>query len=662
MSAEKTKEPPASPTDSNTPSPAESGAHAHAPAKTTSHSQAGLLALSLGALGIVYGDIGTSPLYALKECFVSRDGVTPEPQNVLGLLSLFFWTLTLVVVIKYINFVLRADNRGEGGILSLMALAVPPHAGRAALWSRRGIAIGLGLFGASLLFADGMITPAISVLSAVEGLEVESSFFAPYVIPITLVILIGLFMVQRHGTGFIGGLFGPAMIVWFVTIGTLGIIWIVREPIVLTAINPLYAIKFFLTHGFHGFLILGAVVLCITGTEALYADLGHFGRNPIRLAWYSLVFPALLLNYFGQGGIVIRMGAEAAKNPFYMLGMGWMHYPLVIIATIATVIASQALISGAFSLTQQATQLGYSPRVTVVHTSRKTIGQIYVPEVNTWLMIACCGLVLAFQRSTNLAAAYGIAVMGTMTITSLLFFEVARRQWGWSRKKAGSLTAGFLVIDIIFLFSNITKLFHGGWFPIVVALMFFAVMSTWKTGRALVGARLAKVCLPLNTFLESLARGQKPVRVPGTAVFMSSNPDGTPVVLMHHFKHNKVLHERVVLLSVATEEVPTVPARDRVKVRDLGQGFFQVTAFYGFMQAPSVKDVFHACESADLKVDPMQASFYLGRETLLVTRRPGMSPWRKKLFSVLSRNALSAVAYFDIAPNRVVELGTQIEL
>jgi KUP system potassium uptake protein len=617
--------------------------------------------LALGALGVVYGDLGTSPLYALKECFSEREGITPTPENVLGLLSLIFWTLALVVVVKYINVVLRADNRGEGGILSLMALAVHQDAGPAELWSRRGIVVGLGLFGASLLLADGMITPAISVLSAVEGLEVATPIFTPYIIPITLVILVALFMIQKHGTGFMGSLFGPAMLVWFLAIGLLGAFWIAREPVVLTAVNPLLAIKFFIGHGMHGFLVLGAVVLCITGTEALYADLGHFGRHPIRLAWYALVWPALVLNYLGQGAVVIHMGAPAATNPFYMLATGWMQYPLVVIATAATVIASQALISGAFSLAQQAAQLGYSPRLTVVHTSRHAMGQIYVPEINAWLMVACCGLVLAFRRSTNLAAAYGIAVMGTMTITSLLLFGVARRRWGWSLPKAGGMTLAFLAIDLLFFSSNFTKLFHGGWFPLAVALVFFTIMSTWKRGRSLLWARLSKVMLPLNTFLESLATGQKPVRVPGTAVFMSSNPDGTPVVLMHHYKHNKVLHERIILLSVTTVEVPTIPARERVRVRELGHGFYQIRAHYGFMQTPSVKDIFRCCE-AELKIDVPQTSFYLGRETLITTNKPGMSPWRKTLFAVLSRNARSAVAYFDIPPNRVVELGTQIEL
>lgn len=621
-----------------------------------------LAALSLGALGVVYGDIGTSPLYALKECFSPLHGVTPDRNNVLGLLSLFFWSLTLVVVVKYIGFIIRADNRGEGGILSLMALAVPQETRPASLLSRAGVIVALGLFGSALLFADGMITPAISVLSAVEGLQVASPVFQRFVIPITLTILVALFMVQKKGTGFMGGVFGPAMLIWFITLATLGIIWIVREPAVLTAVNPIYAIHFFLEHGWHGFLVLGAVVLCITGTEALYADLGHFGRKPIQLAWFTLVFPALLLNYFGQGALIIRMGAAWADNPFYRMAGGWFHYPLVFIATLATVIASQALISGAYSLARQAVQLGYAPRLTVVHTSRKTKGQIYVPEVNSWLMIACCGLVLAFRESTNLAAAYGVAVVGTMTITSLLFFVVAHRQWGWSWLKAGGLVAVFLIIDITFLIPNLTKLWHGGWFPLVVATIFFTLMATWKRGRALLSERLAKLRLPMDTFLESLAKGVKPLRVPGTAVFMTSNVSGVPVVLMHHYKHNKVLHERIVLLAVSTAEIPTVPMRERVKVRELGQGFYRVEASYGFMQTPSIKDIANCCETVGLEIDPLQASFYLGRETLITTQKPGMSQWRKTLFSVMSRNAISAVAYFDLPPNRVVEMGAQIEL
>lgn len=627
-----------------------------------SETRASLAVMSLGALGVVYGDIGTSPLYALRECLSPRYGVSAGAENVLGVLSLVFWSLALIVVVKYIGFVLRADNRGEGGILSLMALAVPQDRPPGHRWSRRGMVTALGLFGAALMLGDGMITPAISVLSAVEGLEVAAPALEPAVVPITLVILGSLFLVQKHGTGFVGAMFGPVMLVWFLVIGALGLVWIVREPSVLAAVNPLHTIAFFKQHHLHGFLVLGAVVLCVTGTEALYADLGHFGRRPIRAAWFFVVFPALLLNYFGQGAIVIARGQAAAVNPFYLLATGPVHYPLVILATVATIIASQALISGSFSLAQQAVQLGYSPRLTVVHTSSRAKGQIYMPEVNGWLAIACCGLVLAFKKSSNLAAAYGVVVIGTMTITSLLLFVVARRRWNWSLPRAAGLTGAFLAVDLTFLASNVSKLREGAWLPLATAVVLFTLMTTWKRGRSLLAASIAKVTLPLDTFMESLGRGQKPLRVPGTAVFMTSNPDGTPVVLMHHFKHNKMFHEQVILLSVSTLEVPTVAREHRVEVRDLGHGFFSVRAFYGYMQTPRVRDIFRCCESAGLKVDPMQASFYLGRETLITTHKRGMSRWRKAVFAAMSRNAISAVAYFDIPPNRVVELGAQIEL
>lgn len=624
--------------------------------------KAALAMLSLTALGVVYGDIGTSPLYALKECFRPHEGLrlSLTPENVLGILSLFFWSLTLVVVIKYLIVTMRADNQGEGGILALLAL-VTPAARRQRSPRRLSILIGMGLFGAALLGADGMITPAISVLSAVEGLEVATTRLSHFVVPITLVILVSLFVLQRRGTAGIGMLFGPAMLVWFATLTVLGLPWIIREPSVLGAVSPHHAILFFWHHGVSGFLILGAVVLCITGAEALYADMGHFGRPPIKLAWFSVVFPALLVNYFGQGALLLERGEAAVGNPFYALAPGWALYPTVVVATAATVIASQALISGAFSLAQQAIQLGYSPRLTIVHTSSATRGQIFVPEVNRLLMVACCGLVLSFRSSSALAAAYGIAVTGTMAITSILLIAMARNHWGWSLRRAAALGLPFLIIDLVFFSSNLNKILHGGWFPLVMGAVIFAGLSTWKQGRELLARYLTQTRLPMDTFLKAVAR-DKPMRVKGTAVFMTSNMSGTPVVLMHHFKHNKVLHEQVILLCVSTSDVPEVPRQDRVTVRDLGEGFYLVTAHYGFMQTPDVHDIFRACRVHGLKVEPREASFYLGRETLIITRRPGMAAWRKSLFAFLSRNSLSATAYFGIPPNRVVELGAQLEL
>jgi KUP system potassium uptake protein len=623
----------------------------------------GLLAMSLGALGVVYGDIGTSPLYAFRESFVPPFGVAKTPENVLGLLSLFFWALTLVVGVKYLIFVMRADNQGEGGILALLALVAPKDKPERKTRAR-ALLVGLGLFGAALLAADGMITPTITVLGAIEGLEVATSHLEPFVEWIAIAILVGLFLVQRHGTGRIAAVFGPAMLVWFLCISAVAAPWIVREPRVLTAFNPWHAVVFFQHNHLHGVLVLGAVVLCVTGTEALYADMGHFGKQPIRLAWFAVAFPALLTNYFGQGAYVLAHAAGDARgpfNPFYALAGDILLYPMVIIATVAAIIASQALISGAFSLAQQAVHMGYSPRLTVVHTSSKTRGQIYVPRINTALMIACVVLVLGFQRSTHLAAAYGIAVMGTMTITSILLFVVMRRRWRWSLARAGALTALFVAVDLTFFSANIDKIWHGGWFPLVVAAGVFTIMSTWKAGRERLYRSLREATLPLDKFLSSVER-DPPHRVPGTAVFMTSNPEGTPVVLMHHFKHNKVLHERVVLLCAVSEDVPEVPADQRVTIRDRGQGFFQAIARYGFMQTPNIAEIFRACTKKGLKLHPREASFYLGRETLIITDKPGMARWRKILFEFQSRNARSATAYFDIPPNRVVELGTQIEL
>ncbi|MBI2393609.1 MAG: potassium transporter Kup [Deltaproteobacteria bacterium] len=628
----------------------------HAPAVKSTKD---LLKVAVGALGVVYGDIGTSPLYAVKECFTEPHGVARTPQNVLGILSLITWALTLVIVVKYLSFIMRADNRGEGGTFALLAL-VSDRRREGSSHKRSGvILVFLGLFGASLLYGEGMLTPAISVLSAIEGLGVATHAFERWVVPITCAILIALFLVQKRGTAKVGAIFGPATLVWFLTIAAIGAPWIARRPEVLQAINPVHAVRFFVHNRFHGFLILGSVVLCITGGEALYADMGHFGKQPIRVAWYSIVFPALLVNYYGQGALLLERGA-AVKNTFYELVSGWMLYPLVGIAALATVVASQALISGAYSLTQQAVQLGYFPRVTIVHTSGEAEGQIYIPEVNGILMVACLSLVLAFQESTKLAAAYGIAVTGTMSITSLLFFALAVKRWGWSPWKAGALVALFLAVDLPFFAANIVKFTHGGWFPIAMGVVVFSVLTTWKRGRAALGAYMLGAALPIDMFITDVEQS-KPYRVRGTAIFMTSNPEGAPPVLLHHFKHNKVLHEQIILLSIQTRHVPEVSHEERVQVRDLGHGLWQVIATYGFMQTPNVVEVLQAC--VDKGLDPgHELSFFLGRETLLTTGRSGMASWRKALFSFLSRNARPANAFFRIPPNRVIELGIQIEL
>ncbi len=619
-----------------------------------------LMKLAVGALGVVYGDIGTSPLYAVKECFARGHGVEPTRENVLGILSLVVWSLILVIVVKYISFILRADNQGEGGILALLALVTGRPEAAGSRSKRRAVLVVLGLFGAALLYGDGIITPAISVLSAVEGLEVATTSVHPYVVPATVLILLGLFSAQKHGTAGIGAVFGPATLLWFVCIAAAGVPWIARNPAVLGAFNPVHAVTFFQANGSHGFLLLGSVVLCITGGEALYADMGHFGRKPIRWAWYGVVFPALLCNYFGQGAALLERPEAVRDNPFFGLISGWLVYPMVAIATVATVVASQALISGAFSLTQQAVQLGYCPRVTIVHTSGEAEGQIYIPEVNRLLMVACIALVLVFRESSNLAAAYGIAVTGTMSITSILFFQLTR-QWRWPLWRSVALVGLFLVFDLAFLAANAVKIEEGGWFPLVVAGGVFAMMTTWKTGRRSLASHILANTLPMELFMSDVA-ATKPHRVAGTAVFMTSNPEGAPPVLLHHVKHNKVLHEKVIILSVQTRHVPEVRGSERIQVKELGEGFWQVIATYGFMEMPNVVDALRACAPLGLTIDPQGASFYLGRETLLTTGRAGMARWRKVLFAFLSRNARPANMFFSIPPNRVVELGTQIEL
>ncbi|HEX9055369.1 MAG TPA: potassium transporter Kup [Gemmatimonadales bacterium] len=622
-----------------------------------------LAGLALAALGVVYGDIGTSPLYALRECFTGEHGLPPTVDNVLGILSLIVWSLNFVVSFKYISLVMRADNRGEGGIMALMALVRSKRA-TGNLRVRRFLLL-LGLFGAALLYGDGVITPAISVLGAMEGLKVVAPAFDPFVVPITVAILLALFLFQKRGTAGVGLVFGPITLIWFICITLLGIRGILLDPSVVRALNPWYAVNFFAEDGLRGFLILGAVVLVFTGGEALYADMGHFGKRPIRVAWFGLVLPALLLNYFGQGALLLH-DPSAAHNPFYALVPTPLLIPMIVVATAAAIVASQALISGAFSLTQQAVQLGYSPRVTIKHTSHTEAGQIYIPEVNQALAVACIGLVLAYRSSSNLAAAYGIAVTGTMTITTVLYYEVMRARWNWPLWKAGGLAGLFLLVDATFFSANLVKVPSGGWFPIVVAIGIFTLMATWKQGRILLSGIMRENALPMDLFLRDIAR-RKPPRVPGVAVFLTSDASGAPPVLLHHLKHNQVLHERVILLSVVTKEIPIVAEEDRLRSASLGEGFCQVIAHYGFMESPDVPAIIGALSQPPprglgLTVNLMQTTFYLGRETLIATGRTKMATWRKKLFIVMTRNAQSAATFFRLPPNRVVELGAQIQL
>lgn len=621
--------------------------------------KASLAATALAALGVVYGDIGTSPLYALRTCFSPESGVSATHDNVLGILSLIFWALILVVSVKYLVFVLRADNRGEGGILALMALAFPERAKETSPRTK-WVLIACGLFGAALLYGDGLITPAISVLGAMEGLEVAAPALKPYVVPLTIIVLIGLFCVQRIGTGGVGRVFGWVMLIWFVTIALLGFKQIIHRPEVLKCVNPAYAWQFFADNGKPGFLLLGAVFLVLTGAEALYADMGHFGKKPIRAAWFGLVLPALFINYLGQGALVLN-NPEAASNPFFRMAPEWTLYPLVALATAAAVIASQALISGSFSLTMQAVQLGYMPRVAIEHTSSSARGQIYIPWVNWGLMLACIGLVLGFRSSDNLAAAYGIAVVLTMIITTLLFYFTARRLWKWSLIPTAALCAVFLAAELCFLAANLTKIQHGGWFPLTIGAIGFTIMATWKTGRNRLRQRLINSLLPIEDFLKDVAES-KPHRVNGTAIFLAGNPDGTPAALTHNFKHNKIIHKRVILLTILIEEIPYVEKERRVSVADLGEGFFRVIGRYGFMEEPDAQDILKLCKPLGLNFREMETTFFLSRETIIASERRGLARWRKRLFALLSRNAQPANAYFRLPPNRVVELGLQVEI
>jgi len=621
-----------------------------------SHKQS-TAAMALAAMGVVYGDIGTSPLYTLKEVFGGHHPVPVTPDNVIGILSLVFWALTLAVSLKYVVFIMRADNRGEGGIMALTSLALRTSgAGPRQLW---WIAV-LGLFGAALFYGDGVITPAISVLSAVEGLEVVTPTFKPYVVPITLLVIVILFFMQRRGTASVGALFGPVMLFWFTTLGVLGIAAITRHPAVLEAINPAYAFRFFVANGTIAFLSLGAVVLCITGGEALYADMGHFGRKPIKLAWFSYVFPCLFLNYLGQGALILADPA-AVQNPFFLLVPDLLLIPMVLLSTFATIIASQAVISGAFSLTRQAMQLGYSPRLHAVHTSEREIGQIYVPAINWMLLVAVIALVLGFRSSSALASAYGIAVTLTMMIDTILAFMIVRTLWQWSWFKAGLFLAAFIIVDLAFFSANSVKIMDGGWFPLVLGFAVFTLLATWRLGRVLLNEKLKQDSMPLDAFITSLEYGG-PYRCEGTGIFMTTNPDGVPRAMLHNLLHNKVLHERVVLLNVIMEDVPYVAEASRVEVRALAQGFYQLRVRYGFKDEPDIPHAMDLAGSQGLTFDMMQTSFFLGKETIVAHHKPAMPLWREWLFAWMFRNAGSATEFFKIPTNRVVELGTQIEL
>ncbi|WP_250339737.1 potassium transporter Kup [Luteibacter flocculans] len=614
-------------------------------------------ALALGAIGVVFGDIGTSPLYAMKET-LGTHGMSPHPAAVLGVLSLIFWSLIMVVSLKYVTFVMRADNKGEGGIMALMALAQRSVSGSP---RARWVLAAIGIFGASLFYGDGVITPAISVLSAVEGLEIAAPQLDTYVLPICLVIIFVLFAVQRHGTNIVGKAFAPVMVLWFLVLAGLGIRQLVAHPQVLVALNPWYAITFFIEHGKLAFIALGGVVLALTGAEALYADMGHFGKRPIRLAWFGFVLPALLINYFGQGALLLH-DQTAIENPFYkMVPEDWL-YPMVALATMSAIIASQAVISGAFSMTREAMSLGYSPRMAVVHTSHEMSGQIFVPWVNRLLLVLVLLAVIGFRSSNNLGAAYGIAVTGTMTMTTLLALVVARYRWHWHWSAVITVGVIFLIVDVAFFGANALKIAHGGWFPLVLGVIIFTVMTTWRRGRDLVVREIKQSGLALEPFIANIA-DHPPLIVPGTAVFLTANQNAVPHAMLHNLKHNKVLHERNVLLTVEMLETPVADFEERMEVFDYGNGFYGLQLRYGFAEDPNIPVSLSRASALGLDFDMMDTTFFLSRETIVAdARRPGMALWRDKLFAFLARNAMPATAFFQIPGNRLIELGAQVEI
>ncbi|WP_137820616.1 potassium transporter Kup [Pseudomonas sp. 2FG] len=615
------------------------------------------IGLMVAAVGVVYGDIGTSPLYTLKEVFSGHYGVQANQDGVLGVLSLIFWSLIWVVSIKYVLFILRADNQGEGGVMALTALAR-----RAALPYRRlkTLLVLLGLFGTALFYGDSMITPAISVLSAVEGLQLAYQGVEDWVVPLSLIVLVGLFLIQKHGTARIGILFGPVMVLWFVVLGTLGVYGILQRPEVLEALNPYWCVRFFITHPGIGVTILGAVVLALTGAEALYADMGHFGRKPIDRAWFALVLPGLVLNYFGQGAVILA-DPEVARNPFYLLAPSWALLPMIGLATLATIIASQAVITGAFSLTRQAIQLGYVPRMFIQHTSSHEQGQIYIGAVNWALMVCVVLLVIGFGSSSALAAAYGVAVTGTMLIDTLLVAAVMLLLWKTPRWLAFPVLLGFLLVDILFFAANVPKIPEGGAFPVIVGIALFILMTTWKRGRQIVVERLDETALPLPIFINSI-RAQPPHRVQGTAVFLTARSDAVPHALLHNLLHNQVLHEQVVLLTVVAEDSPRVPEEQRFEVGAYGEGFFRVILHFGFMEEPDVPAALKLSHLSELDFSPMRTTYFLSRETVIPTKRIGMARWREGLFAFLLKNANGNLRFFNLPLNRVIELGTQVEI
>lgn len=618
-----------------------------------------LWVLCLGALGVVFGDIGTSPLYAFRECFSPEHGLPLNPDTILGVLSLIFWTLSVIVNLKYMIFVLRADNKGEGGILSLMALALRSDSMNSKS-RRKTVIIVMGIFGAALLYGDGIITPAISVLSAVEGLEYITLSFKPFVIPLTIFIMSVLFLAQRFGTGRIGVIFGPIILVWFFVIGALGIYGISMNPGVLAALNPVYAVRFLLVNNSTALLVMGSVFLVVTGGEALYADMGHFGRTPIRYSWFLIGFPGLILNYFGQGGLLLS-DPSAISNPFYLLIPKWGLAPMVLLSTFATVIASQALISGVFSLTRQAIQLGFWPRVNIVHTSQSEIGQIYIPSINWALFGGVIWLVITFKSSSSLASAYGISVTGTMVITALLAFQVARTRWGWGLSRAGLIFGSFLLIDLIFFGANTLKIFHGGWVSIIMGIIVYILMTTWQKGRQILYRKLKERSLSVEDFCQQILQ-KPPIRISGTAIYMAGDPWGVPVPLLHNLKHNKVLHERVAILTIMTKEVPIVSKAHRVEIQEIIPNFYRILVYYGFLEIPKMKHILEALRQNNIHFNIKDTTFVLGRETILPSNEPNMPLWKEKLFAFMSKNAARPTAFFKIPPNQVIEVGIQVEI